>query len=61
MSPKRSIGLAIGALDLVARAERLDDEVDRAVLQMQAAVGQARGEASFVEPHLVGAHARPRA
>ena len=33
-------GLAIGALDLVARAERLDDEVDRPVLQVQAAVGQ---------------------
>ena len=39
-------GLPIRPLDLVAHAERLDDEVDRAVLQMQAAVGQTRGDHS---------------
>ena len=39
-------GLPVGPLDLVARAERLDDEVDRAVLQVQATVGQARGDHS---------------
>jgi hypothetical protein len=37
-------GLGIGAFDLGGRAEGLDDEVDRALLQMQPAVGQARGD-----------------
>ena len=55
MSPKRSIGLAIGALDLVARAERLDDQVDRTVLQMQAAVGKRAATAIMSTPHLVAA------
>ena len=44
MSPKRCDRLAVGTFDLVRRAERLDDQVDRAVLQMQPAVGQARGD-----------------
>ena len=42
--------LGIGALDLGRRAERLDDEIDRPVLQVQAAVGQAGGNGAHWPP-----------
>ena len=50
MSPKRVDRLAVGALDFVRRAERLDDEVDRPVLQVQPSVGQAGGDGAHVSP-----------
>ena len=41
-------GLAVGALHLACRTEGLDDQVDRPVLQVQPAVGEAGAATALI-------------